>query len=196
MNKHMNVETEFYPRPVVPMPLAPRKYTAADILFFVKSGLIDDAAKFELFDGEIVPMSPKGAEHEATRLAIARWLRGRWAAKFDCLQELTLTVDDGTVVEPDFALFKPGIDLRKRRLKGTDIHLVIEVADSSLGYDLKKKSKKYAAFGVAEYWVIDANTGEAYVHRGPEKRAWSEMRKVAPHGSLAPLCAPKAVLKL
>lgn len=182
-------------QPLLPIRPAPRKYTADDMFFWLRAGLIKDDANFELFDGEIVPMSPKGAEHEATRLAIARWLRGRWAAKFDCLQEHTLTVDDRTVVEPDFTLFKQGIDLRKRRLSGADIYLVIEVADSSLGYDLKKKARKYAAFGVAEYWVIDANTGEAYVHRGAHKRSWAEMRKVEPRGTLSPLCAPKATLK-
>lgn len=194
MNKHINIAQDLQPQS--PLPAAPRKYTAADIFFFLKAGLIREGARFELLDGEIVPMSPKGGNHEATRLAIARWLQRPWAKKFDSLQELTLTTAGDTVLEPDFAVFKRGVDLRERPLTGADIYLIIEVADSSLAHDLKTKSQKFSAFGVSEYWVVDVNTGQTHVHRGPLKRGWSEIHKIPAGKPLAPLCAPKAVLKL
>ena len=183
-------------RPLVPLPPAPRKYSAADIFFFAEAGLLDDAVKFELFDGEIIPMSPKGNEHESMRLKIARWLRGSWANKFDSLQEHTLTVDGDTFVEPDFILFKGGRKDFRNPLAGAEIHLVIEVADSSLRYDLTKKATKYAAFGVEEYWVVNATTRETSIHRAPNKKGWAERLKVPAGKPLSPLCAPKASLKL
>ena len=195
MNKHVNIAQELR-RPAARMPSAPRKYTAADIFFFLKAGLIKEGAKFELLDGEIIPMSPKGVNHEATRLTIARWLQRPWARKFDSLQELTLPTAGDTVLEPDFAVFKRGTNLRERPLTGADIYLVIEVADSSLDHDLKTKSQKYAAFGISEYWVVDVNSGETHVHRGPIKKGWSETHKVSAGRPLAPLCAPTAALKL
>jgi Uma2 family endonuclease len=33
--------------------------------------------------------------------------------------------------------------------------LVVEVAESSLNYDLREKANLYAAGGIQEYWVID-----------------------------------------
>lgn len=195
MNKHINIAQDWH-RLQPQLPAAPRKYTAADIFFFLNAGLIREGARFELLDGEIVPMSPKGINHEATRLTIARWLTRPWARKFDSLQELTLTVAGDSVLEPDFAVFKHGFNLRERPLTGADIYLIIEVADSSLDHGLKTKSQKYATFGVAEYWVVDVNTGQTHVHRGAVKKGWNEIQKVPSGKPLSPLCAPKAFLKL
>lgn len=183
-------------RPFFPMPRAPRRYTAADIFFFLDAGLLADGVKFELLDGAIRPMSPKGNEHEAMRLKIARWMRGAWADNFDSLQEHTLTTGDETLLEPDFVVFTIGIDLKARKLTSADILLIVEVADSSLDYDLVDKAEKYAAFGVGEYWVVNARTGVTRVHRAPAEQGWTEQRDVPAGEPLAPLCAPTAMLKL
>jgi Uma2 family endonuclease len=45
---------------------------------------------------------------------------------------------------------------------------VVEVADSSLGYDLGRKAALYAGFGIAELWVIDAVKLETRIHREPD----------------------------
>jgi hypothetical protein len=105
-------------RPFAPMPPAPRKYLVSDIFFLLEAGLLNESAKFELVDGEIIPMSPKGSHHEAMRLLVARWLRGAWADRFDSLQEHTLKIDDGTFLEPDFVLFDSGRDLAKKTSHG------------------------------------------------------------------------------
>jgi Uma2 family endonuclease len=178
------------------MPEAPRKYTAADIFFLLEAGLLDPEAKFELLDGAIIPMAAKGNEHEATRLKIARWLRGAWTDAFDSLQELTLTIDDGSVLEPDFVLFTAGSDFKANQLKGADVHLIIEVADTSLGYDLNEKAAKYAAYGPKEYWVVNARTGETRVHRDARDGVWAQQIDMASGSQLTPVCAPKATLKL
>ena len=48
--------------------------------------------------------------------------------------------------------------------------LAIEVADTSLRYDLGRKIGTYAAFGIPEVWVINALTLVTRVHKqlGPE----------------------------
>lgn len=183
-------------RPLCPMPPAPRKYTAADIFFFMEAGLLDESAKFELCDGEIFPMSPKGNHHEAMRLQITQWLRRPWAGNFDFLQEHTLTIDDGSLLEPDFILFNSGKNLRDQRLSGKEIRLIIEVADSSLSFDLNEKAAKYAAFGAGEYWVINARTKLTHVHRGASSSGWADISEHPPGEALTPLCASTASLRL
>ena len=87
MNKALDIPQG---RPFFPMPPAPRKYTAADIFFFLEAGLLDDSAKFELLDGEIIPkqdrgitpMSPKGNHHEVMRERLMLWLSKPWRNKF------------------------------------------------------------------------------------------------------------------
>ena len=45
--------------------------------------------------------------------------------------------------------------------------LVIEVADTSLAYDLGTKVPLYARHGIPEVWVIDAATRQTRVFREP-----------------------------
>jgi Uma2 family endonuclease len=182
--------------PFAPLPPAPRKYSAADIYFFLEAGLFDPEAKFELLDGEIVPMSPKGRHHEAMREQIMQWLRLPWAQAFNLTVEHTLKLDDGTLLEPDFLLYDAARRIADAPLLGGDIRLAIEVADSSWGHDTKAKAAKYAAFGIAEYWAIHAVKRGARIHRCPSAGQWSDKRDAAPGEALSPLCAPSAQLRL
>ena len=44
---------------------------------------------------------------------------------------------------------------RAGRPLAEDVLLVVEVADSSLGFDTGEKADLYAAAGIADYWVVD-----------------------------------------
>jgi Uma2 family endonuclease len=167
----------------------PRPLLASDVMFLVEHGLIDPNARFELMDGAIIPMSPKGRLHEAMRERITNWLREPWAAPFGVMIEHTLVLDAETIVEPDFLLYDGTRSIADAPLTSADIRLVIEVADSSWSYDTNEKAAKYAAFGVVEYWVIDAVRRIVRVHRGA---AWSDVNDVAVDTAIAPLCAPDA----
>ncbi len=169
----MFMNVTIHPRHIDPLPPAPRKYTASDIFFFVDAGLFDRAAKFELFDGEIVPISPKGNHHEAMRETVMDWLREPWAAQFGLMLEHSLSIDDVTIIEPDFILYPRNVSIADRPLTGQDMRLIIEVADSSLNFDLNEKASKYAAFGADEYWVINAKTKATRIHRGPSNQGWT-----------------------
>jgi Uma2 family endonuclease len=48
--------------------------------------------------------------------------------------------------------------------------LVVEIAETSLNYDLEMKSSLYAANGVPEYRVINAVTLQTTVHRQPTEQ--------------------------
>ena len=49
--------------------------------------------------------------------------------------------------------------------------LVVEIADSSLRYDLGRKARLYARFGMRELWVIDAVKMTTRVFRDPSPKA-------------------------
>ena len=50
-----------------------------------------------------------------------------------------------------------------------DAPLVVEVADTTLEYDIEVKRPLYARAGVAEPWIVDINRGELW-HRAPANR--------------------------
>ena len=56
----------------------------------------------------------------------------------------------------DFCVFKRS--LAPSNVRGRDVELVVEIADTSLAYDRGLKVEIYTAYGVHEVWVIDAIT--------------------------------------
>lgn len=176
-----------------PPPRAPRKYTADDIFFWLSTGFVSPEAKFELLDGELIPVSPKGRHHEAMRERIEVWLDQPWrVGRFSVIREHTLKLDDGTLLEPDFLLYDSTARIQDRPLQGADIKLAIEVGDSSWAYDLNQKAPKYAAFGIPEYWAIHAVKRAARIHRAPSGTSWAHVSDLQSGSSLSPLCAPEA----
>ena len=63
-------------------------------------------------------------------------------------------------------------------VRGPDVLLAVEVADSSFGYDLGRKSLVYAEYAVHELRVIDAVRRVVHAHLGPGQGgyAWTAAR--------------------
>jgi Uma2 family endonuclease len=173
--------------PVSPSAFARERFTVAQIMRLVELGLISEDADFELIDGEITPMAPKGPLHEDVRETLTDWLRG-FPRSIRFIAETTLWLSDDTFVEPDFVLYPAAVSIKA--LKPTDVLLAIEVADSSLLYDLTVKAPRYAAAGIQEYWVLNAAQRTVRVFRGPSASGWAEVFDVATGEKVAPLCAP------
>jgi hypothetical protein len=70
-----------------------------------------------------------------------------------------------TYLEPDFVFYPKAAGLKG--LSAATAALVVEIADLSLSYDLGRKAGLYAAFGIAELWVIEAVTLQTRIHREP-----------------------------
>ena len=68
--------------------------------------------------------------------------------------------------------------------------LVVEIADSSLRYDMGRKATLYASFGVCELWVIDAVRLTARIFREPAPDGYRETRDFSAE-RIVPLFAPE-----
>lgn len=102
-------------------------------------------------------MSPIGVLRAAIVARLASYLSQTLgdAAVVWCQNPLRL--DDIGEPEPDLAILRPRDDFYTTADSGpADVLLVIEVADTSLTYDLGTKVPLYARHGIPEVWVIDA----------------------------------------
>jgi Uma2 family endonuclease len=133
-----------------------------------EAGILGPADRVELIDGEIIDMSPIGVLHAAIVDALVRHF-GRHAGQAVVIRcQNPLRLDDISEPEPDIAILRPRADLYTTAHPGpADVLLVIEVADTSLAYDLGTKVPLYARHGVPEVWVIDAATRRTRVFRQP-----------------------------
>ena len=171
-----------------------RPWTVAEIEAMAQAGIIQEDERFELIGGEVVPMLPKGGRHEMVKLDLAEHFQRHRAEELRVAQETTLRLDEVTFLEPDFCVFPRSIfpgDLR-----GYDVLLAIEVSDTSLRYDLGRKIGVYAAFGIPEVWVIDANTLVTRVHRRLGAEGYAEIADIAHDGPLEAGRAPSVSVRL
>jgi transposase len=72
----------------------------------------------------------------------------------------------------------------------------VEIADSSLEYDLLTKAPLYASHGVREYWMIDANTLVTVVHREPSGSEYAQKQRPRADDRLMPEAAPGLAVAL
>jgi Uma2 family endonuclease len=100
--------------------------------------------------------------------------------------EAMVRVNDRTVLEPDVTVFHDRPELTKA-LEPADIALAIEVAESSLSYDLGAKADRYAQAGIADYWVINLAAKCTHVHRVPTAGGYAAQTVVPFDQALTPL---------
>ena len=162
MNTHPR-HPELFPATQAAEGLARRRWSVSEIEDMIAKGIIDEHERFELIGGEVVPMQSKGARHEAAKIALNRFFQRAAPEHLEIAPETTLHLDKDTFVEPDFCVFARSLDLKA--LDGSKVLLAVEIADSSLAYDLGRKIAVYAAYGVPEVWVINANTLVTRIHR-------------------------------
>ena len=170
-------------------------WTVAEIERLAAAGFFNEYDQFELLGGEIVPMmSPAGRRHEIIRIKLAHRMARLAREDVMVAQEPQFNLSPDTFVKPDILVHPDAI--KTYDLQGADALLVVEVAETSLSYDLKTKLLLYASHGVREYWVINAVTRMTTVHRQPSGKVYAVTEEFAPEARLVPLLAPELAVSL
>src|SRR6266446_642586 len=114
-------------------------WTVAEIERMAAGGYFRDEDRFELVGGEIVPMSPKGRRHEIVREALAFHFSRAAPDGVFVVSEPQFNLAEDTYAVPDI-LIRPAA-IKTPDLRGADALLVVEIADTSLAYDLQAKAR-------------------------------------------------------
>ena len=171
-----------------------RAFSVKDVLRMQKTGVIGPDEKFELVEGEIVPMQSKTHVHELIKsdlnIRIARALpEDLWLGV-----ESSMYLSDRTILEPDLVVYKRGLKLET--IRGADIILAIEVALTTFAYDRGLKASLYARYGVQELWVIDAKKRRTFVHKQASPTGWGEVIEHGPKALLTSAALPGFAVRI
>jgi len=161
-----------------------RRFTVAELEQMAAAGILLEDERIELIGGEVVPMSPKGNRHEMLKIALNVYWARRLPADLLFATETTFRLSEDTYLEPDFVFYPKATGLKE--LSAATARLVVEIADTSLGYDLGRKAGLYAAFGIAELWVINAVTLHTRIHREPAVTGYCSVTDQLPAQRLVP----------
>jgi Uma2 family endonuclease len=151
-----------------------RRFTVEEFHRMVEVGILGERDRVELLEGEIIEMTPIGSRHAACVKRLSRFLTRNVGERAivgvqDPLR-LSATSDE---VNPDVTLLHPKEDFyASGHPEPSDVLLVVEVADSSLGYDRGRKSAAYARAGIPELWIVDLEADVVLVRRDSDGRTY------------------------
>ena len=133
-----------------------------------EAGVFASDARLELIEGEIVERAPIGSRH-AGMVNTLIWLFSRAAGdRAVVAAQNPLIAGDRSVPQPDVVLLRPRADRYSRsHPTPADVLLLVEVAESTLPFDLGTKVPLYSRCGIAEAWVIDVQERVVHVFRDP-----------------------------
>jgi Uma2 family endonuclease len=170
------------------------RWTVAEVERLEAAGFFGGYDEFELLGGEIVPMSPKGRRHDLVREELSFRFTKLAPPGVFVAPEPQLNLSADTYTAPDI-LVRPAA-IKTPDLRGRDALLLVEIADSSLGYDLDTKAPLYASHGIPEYWVINALTLMTTVHLRPVGNVYTSAGKFSPAVRLVPSLVPQLAVSL
>ena len=136
-----------------------------------ETGLLGEDDRVELVEGEIIDMAPIGSRHNACVARLNRLLVSRLGERAIVFVQSSVRMSDLSEPEPDIAVLVPCDDFYAGAHPGpADVLLVVEVADTTIGWDRGVKMPMYGRAGVAEAWVVDLNaeTIEVWTVPGPD----------------------------
>ena len=150
--------------------------------------------RLELIDGELINKMGKKRPHVIALAMLHSWLNKVFGDRFVNSQApIDVSAEDNSTSEPEpdlIVLRREMTVFRDRNPGPDDIHLVSEIADTTLGFDLAVKAALYARAGITEYWVLDIAGRRLIVHRDPHGGRYRTVSAYGEHERLAPLAAP------
>ena len=179
------------PRPSPAEP--PRKrWTRQECVALETSGIWAQQ-HLELIEGELLSKMGKKRPHTNVMVIMHAWLLRVFGEQY-VNQEAPIDVapEDNPTNEPEpdlIVLTKPSREF-KDNPQPSDLHLVVEVSDSTLGFDLTTKARLYARARIVEYWVVDIPGRRIIVHRDPPEGQYRSVIAYAEQESVKPLASP------
>ena len=162
----------------------------------IETGVFD-RRRIELIEGRICELAPIGDDHEYAVDELNEWSVlsvAKLGVRARNQETLGLSTS-GSVPLPDVTwVTKKPITLRRTRPQADDVLLVVEVADTSLDYDLGEKARLYAAAGIRDYWVVDCQNRRVIVHRQPSEAGYGSVEEFSGSKAISPLSHPHVTL--
>jgi Uma2 family endonuclease len=171
-----------------------RRFTVDEYHRMAKAGILHEDDRIELIEGDLIEMGVIGSRHMACVIDLnRRFILGLGDRAIVSIQN-PVRLSSRSEPEPDVVLLRPRTDGYREALPGPeDVLLLIEVADSTLGYLRDTKLALYAAAGIPEVWIWDLKRRRVLLHRDPAGRSYRTV-EVVERGEIAPAVFPDLLI--
>lgn len=143
----------------------------------IRSGAFTEDDRLELLNGYLIQKMSIGPNHAGAVKALNFLLSRRLGDRAIVAVQDPVTINEYSEPEPDIVVARFREDFyREKHPTPADILLVVEVADSSLSYDLNAKIPLYAAADIPEAWLVNLATRQITVFTRPDGAAYTQSR--------------------
>lgn len=162
--------------PPMERPPARHRFTNEEYDALVSSRVFPADLRIELIEGEIFEMTPIGDEHAYSNNWIGVFITRQIDLERYMVGSQNPILLPGSKPQPDLTVFRQNSSRRHPRAE--DVLLVIEISDTTLGFDRSTKLRMYAAAAIPEYWIIDLASRhvECYTDPIPEQKIYGSKR--------------------
>ncbi len=178
--------------PVALADLPRKRWKRSECLALEESGLWAQQ-HLELVSGELITKMGKGRLHVYALSLVYAWLLRVFGEQFVSAEaSIDVAPEDNPTnePEPDLVVLAPPLrELMSSKPKPADLRLVVEISESTLGFDLRVKGPLYARAGILEYWVVDIAARRIIVHRDPVQGTYQSVEAYNDQESVQPLAA-------
>jgi len=176
------------PRPMET--LEQRRFTVEEYHLMGEAGILAPGERVELIRGVIRQMSPKRRKHVVAATKVFTVFFKALEGRATVYLEAPLGLEDlDSEPEPDIVVCS-NPDVESYGTPETKALLVIELADSSLRYDMTEKAALYADAQIPEYWVVNLVDRVLEVHRRPQNGAYETCMRVLCGSRISPEAWP------
>ncbi|WP_341733111.1 Uma2 family endonuclease [Microcoleus sp. EPA2] len=169
-----------------------RLFTVQEYHLMGEAGILGEDDRVELIEGEIVQMAAIGTRHASSvkRLIAVFSDLERRRAIIGAQDPIQLT--ERTEPQPDVVLLQPRADYyATAHPVPSEVLLLVEVSDSTVGFDRDVKVPNYARSGIQEVWLWDLDVNCLEVYRAPTANGYTSLKKFERGETVAPLAFPE-----
>ena len=173
------------------------RWTRQDYERLAAEGFFRPGQRVELIEGVIYDRPPQNSHHSTAFRLVQEALRTVFPpeAGYEIRGQLSLALGEDSEPEPDLAVVTGGIRDYAHSHPTTAL-LVVEIADSSLLHDRKRKIPLYAHFEIPEAWLCNLVRRTYEVYRDPENGIYQTRLVLRAGDTVSPLSRPEAFLKV
>jgi len=172
-----------------------RRWTREEYDKMVAAGMFAPGERVELVDGEILTMTPQGSAHATAIQLVQDALRLAFGPDFSIRPQLPLALAPDSEPEPDLAVVV-GKPKEYWHAHPATALLVVEVSDTTLEYDRRRKGNLYARAGIEEYWIVNLVDGCIEVYREPHQAGYASCQCFFAGQHVGLLAAPDSVIRV
>jgi len=178
----------------------PRRWTCADFDKMAEAGILTQEERVELIDGEVIALPPMGPEHIVAMSRLTRaliLLENAFGREYRVMPESPIPVMSDFKPQADIVVAKGLLEeFEVRGVTASDVCLAVEISNTSLASDRRRKFQLYAQAGIPEYWIINLQSRVLEVYREPSDSGYAAALTYKSGDVVEALFAPSVPIKV